>query len=206
VEGTTGRCDDDAHQDSAGDLTSLVLQAQQGDEPAFRSLYRSLNPALLRYAAVIVGQDAEDVVAESWLQIARDLLRFEGDGPAFRRFAVTVTRNRARDLLRRKGSRVQEISLPTAELPEPRTAPKGSAMDAAEIVGAKLSAREAVALVATLPKLQAEAVMLRVVLDMDTKSAAEILGKRPSAVAMALSRGLKRLVRTMEQRETAVRR
>jgi len=193
-----------------GDLSAAVLGAQRGDEAAFRAVYRALTPELLRYAAVIVGQDAEDVVAETWLQIARDLLRFEGDGAAFRRFALAVTRNRARDLLRRRRRRVQEITVPTEELPEPRTSGvpgAGSALDTAEVAGAKLSTREIVSLIATLPGPQAEAVLLRVVLDMDTRSTAEILGKRPGAVAMALSRGLKKLARLVERPEaTAVRR
>ncbi|PJE94815.1 RNA polymerase subunit sigma-24 [Streptomyces carminius] len=193
-----------------GDLSAAVVGAQQGDEAAFRAVYRSLNPELLRYAAVIVGQDAEDVVAETWLQIARDVLRFEGDGAAFRRFALAVTRNRARDVLRRRRRRVQEITVPTEELPEPRTSGApcgGSTVDTAEVAGAELSTREIVSLVSTLPGPQAEAVLLRVVLDLDTRSTAEILGKRPGAVAMALSRGLKKLARLMERPEaTAVRR
>lgn len=193
-----------------GDLGAAVLGAQRGDEAAFRAVYRRLNPELLRYAAVIVGQDAEDVVAETWLQIARDVLRFEGDGAAFRRFALAVTRNRARDVLRRRKRRAPEIAVPTDELPEPHVsgAPGGgSAPDAAEVAGAALSTREIVSLIATLPGSQAEAVLLRVVLDLDTRSTAEILGKRPGAVAMALSRGLKKLARLVERPEaTAVRR
>ncbi|GAA2396029.1 RNA polymerase sigma factor [Streptomyces glaucosporus] len=199
-----------ASPEYSGDLSAAVLGAQRGDEAAFRAVYRRLNPELLRYAAVIVGQDAEDVVAETWLQIARDVLRFEGDGVAFRRFALAVTRNRARDVLRRRKRRVQEIAVPTDELPEPRAAGVsggGSAPDAAEVVGAELSAREIVSLIGTLPGPQAEAVLLRVVLDLDTRSSAEILGKRPGAVAMALSRGLKKLARLVERPEaTAVRR
>nr|WP_155073731.1 RNA polymerase sigma factor [Streptomyces taklimakanensis] len=191
-------------------MNAAVLGVQRGDEAAFRVVYRSLNPELLRYAAVIVGQDAEDVVAETWLQIARDVLRFRGDGAAFRRFALAVTRNRARDVLRRRKRRVQEITVPTEELPEPRAAgaPGGAvAPDTAEVAGAELSTREIVSLIATLPGPQAEAVLLRVVLDLDTRSTAEILGKRPGAVAMALSRGLKKLARLVERPEaTAVRR
>lgn len=186
-------------------LTALVTQAQDGDEAAFRWLYRSLTPELTRYAQVIVGQDAEDVVAEAWLQITRDLIRFEGDGPAFRRFTLAVARNRARDLLRRRGRRVEEIAQPTSELPEPRTppgSPGSSEADTAETVGARLAAQELMARVAELPRPQAEAVVLRVVFDLDTKSAAEILGKRPGAVAMALSRGLKGLARQWERPET----
>ena len=162
----------DEATDSGDSLTALVEQAQRGGEGAFRGLYQSVTPRMIRYASVIVGQDAEDVVAEAWLQIARDLVRFQGDGPAFSRFALTVTRNRARDLLRRRSSRVREVTSPISELPEPRL-PLGSVNpDAAEAATARLTAQEAMARLATLPRSQAEAILLRVVLDLDTKSAA----------------------------------
>lgn len=175
-----------------------VRAASRGDDDAFRVLYRTLTPELLRYAAVIVGQDAEDVVGEVWLQLARDMLRFDGDGLAFRRFALTVTRNRARDLVRRCKRRATEVSVPWSELPEPHTPSGHGALDAALVAGERLSTQEALAMLAALPEPQAEAVMLRVILDLDTKSAAQILGKRPGAVAMALSRGLKRLAQWVD--------
>ncbi|MFR9676207.1 RNA polymerase sigma factor [Streptomyces sp. TR06-5] len=181
------------------EFTAAVRAARQGRDDAFRVLYRSLTPELLRYASVIVGQDAEDVVAEVWLQIARDVLRFEGDGPAFRRFALTVTRNRARDLVRRRRRRVPEIALPLTELPEPRDPTGWGAHDTAQVAAERFSGEEALALIATLPGPQAEAVLLRVILDLDTRSAAAVLGKRPGAVAMALSRGLKRLAQQLER-------
>ncbi|WP_237321566.1 RNA polymerase sigma factor [Streptomyces sp. JJ36] len=184
---------------SRGELTAEVRAAQQGDEQAFRVLYRTLTPELLRYAGVIVGQDAEDVVAEAWLQVARDVMRFDGDGPAFRRFALAVTRNRARDLVRRRRRRVPEVTVPWDELPESRDPLTGGVPDVAETAGARFSAQEVLELIGTLPEPQAEAVVLRVLLDLDTKGAAQVLGKRPGAVAMALSRGLKRLAHLVER-------
>lgn len=180
-----------------------VDRARSGDEAAFRHLYRTLTPELLRYAAVLAGQDAEDVVADSWLQISRDLPRFHGDHTAFRRFALTVTRNRARDLMRRRRRRVRETSLPLTELPDLPTARSGGqshSRDAAEIAGARLCERDAVAYIGRLPRAQAEAVLLRIVLDMDTRSAADVLGRRPGTVATALSRGLRQLA-TMARNE-----
>lgn len=48
-------------------------------------------------------------------------------------------------------------------------------------------------LIAQLPQDQAEAVVLRVVVGLDAKTAADTLGKRPGAVRTAAHRGLKRL-------------
>jgi RNA polymerase sigma-70 factor, ECF subfamily len=66
------------------DLTAAVAAAQRGDEQAFRILYRDVQPRLLRYLRVMVGDDAEDVASEAWLQIARDLAGFSGDSDGFR--------------------------------------------------------------------------------------------------------------------------
>ncbi len=60
------------------DPDAVVRAAQNGDEDAFRQLYRLQQPALLRYLRVLVGEDAEDVASEAWLQIARDLRGFSG--------------------------------------------------------------------------------------------------------------------------------
>ena len=51
----------------------------------------------------------------------------------------------------------------------------------------------ALALIASLPRDQAEAVMLRVVAGLDVATTAQVLGKRPGAVRVATMRGLRRL-------------
>ena len=56
----------------------------------------------------------------------------------------------------------------------------------------------AIALIARLPRDQSEAVLLRVVVGLDTISAAKVLGKRPGAVRTACYRGLRRLSRWVE--------
>ncbi|WP_461006765.1 RNA polymerase sigma factor [Streptomyces capparidis] len=155
-----------------------------------------INPELVRYARVIVGDDAEDVVSETWLQLTRELARFRGDGAAFRSLALLKTRDRARDLLRRRKARGEEVTLPAEHLPEPRD----TGADAAETVLEALSTEQAIAFIATLPRAQAEAVMLRVVLGMDAAGASAVLGRRQGAVRMAVSRGLRQLARTLERR------
>lgn len=60
-----------------------------------------------------------------------------------------------------------------------------------------LSTQDALELVAGLPRDQAEAVLLRVVVGLDGPAAARVLGKRPGAVRTAAHRGLKRLARQL---------
>jgi RNA polymerase sigma-70 factor (ECF subfamily) len=55
---------------AVADLSDAVRRAQDGDEDAFRELYRDLQPRLLRYLRALVGDDADDVASETWLHIA----------------------------------------------------------------------------------------------------------------------------------------
>ena len=58
-------------------LDPAVEQMLAGDERAFRTVYRAVQPPLLRYLSVLVGRsEAEDVASETWAQAFRDLDRF----------------------------------------------------------------------------------------------------------------------------------
>ncbi|MFE7398397.1 RNA polymerase sigma factor [Streptomyces sp. NPDC057557] len=170
------------------ELTAAVLAAQDGDEEAFRTVYRAVQPRLLGYIRTLVGDpDAEDVASESWLQIARDLDRFSGDADRFRGWAARIARNRALDHLRMRGRR-PAIGGDESELSE-----KPAESDTADEAMEALATGRTMSLIAQLPQDQAEAVVLRVVVGLDAKSAAQTLGKRPGAVRTAAHRGLKRL-------------
>ena len=85
-------------------LDATVEQMLTGDEAAFRTVYRAVQPPLLRYLTVLVGSaDAEDVASETWAQAFRDLGRFSGDADGFRGWITTIGRNRGLDQLRRAG-------------------------------------------------------------------------------------------------------
>lgn len=170
------------------ELTAAVLAAQDGDETAFRTVYRAVHPRLLAYIRTLVGEpDAEDVASEAWLQIARDLERFSGDADRFRGWTARIARNRALDHIRMRGRR------PAAGSDEAELAGKAADSDTADEAMEALSTGTTMALIAQLPQDQAEAVVLRVVVGLDAKSAARTLGKRPGAVRTAAHRGLKRL-------------
>src|SRR4029077_17878412 len=70
----------------------------------------------------------------------------------------------------------------------------GTALDA-------VATGHAVALIATLPPDQAEAVLLRAVLGLDAITAGQVLGKRRGAVRTAAHRGLKTLHKKLESGE-----
>ncbi|KAF2778002.1 MULTISPECIES: RNA polymerase sigma factor [Streptomyces] len=174
-----------------GELGAAVARAQDGDEAAFAVAYRFVQPGLLGYLRGLVGDDAEDVAADAWLEIARDLRRFKGDGAGFRGWTATIARHRALDHLRRQKVRPRPTALEQDVLDLP--GPHSTHDQALET----LSTWSALNLVAGLPRDQAEAVLLRVVVGLDGPSAARVLGKRPGAVRTATYRGLKRLARQL---------
>jgi len=175
-------------------LAPVVAEAQRGDADAFRALYRDTQPRLLRYLRALVGDDAEDIASETWLQISRDLASFHGDGDGFRGWAATIARHRALDHLRRAARRPPPILVPAEDLAglAARDDTAATALDA-------VATDAAVRLIASLPPDQAEAVLLRAVLGLDAATAAQVLGKRPGAVRTAAYRGLRTLARHLDQ-------
>ena len=175
-----------------GPLDDAVLRMCAGDADAFRHVYRAVHPALLRYLEVLVGPDeAEDVASETWAQASRDLHRFSGDADGFRGWVTTIGRHRALDLLRRRSRRVRVV----ADLTDVDPA---ADQDVEAGVEELLGTATAMALLRELPRDQAEAIMLRVVMGLDAKTAGAVLGKRPGAVRSAAQRGLRNLGRRVD--------
>jgi RNA polymerase sigma-70 factor, ECF subfamily len=175
------------------DLAPCVVAAQRGDERAFDRLYVTVQPGLLRYLRGLVGADAEDVAAEAWLQIVRDLPGLQTPS-GFRGWAAAIARHRALDHLRRTKRR-PAVATPMEDLAQLAAQHHDPADDAIDSV----STDAALALIASLPADQAEAVLLRVVVGLDTNATAAVLGKRPGAVRAAAHRGLRRLASRLSQ-------
>jgi RNA polymerase sigma-70 factor, ECF subfamily len=177
---------------TAADLAAAVRAARGGDDEAFRLLYREVQPGLLRYLRGLVGEDAEDLASETWLQIARDIRSFRDEGAGFRGWAATIARHRALDHLRRNQRR------PATGLPIDVLADLPDTQDTAERAINIAMTNATIAFIASLPSDQAEAVLLRVVVGLDAKAAAKVMGKRPGAVRTAAWRGLRTLAERLE--------
>jgi RNA polymerase sigma-70 factor (ECF subfamily) len=77
--------------------------------------------------------------------------------------------------------------------------------DTAESASESISTDAALAMIRSLPRDQAEAVLLRVVVGLDAETAGRVLGKRAGAVRTASYRGLRRLAERLDQLLTAAR-
>lgn len=165
----------------------VLLAAQAGDEHAFAQLWRALNPFVVRYLRTLAPSSASDLASETWVQVIRNLSKFSGGEPAFRAWVFTIARNRCLDAVRHDRRRPQSSRDDIALDRMP------SQDDTAQLAMDNLSTDAALALIATLPRDQAEAIMLRVVAGLDATAVGLILGKTPGAVRVAAHRGLRRL-------------
>lgn len=176
---------------------AALAKAREGDEAAFGTVYRAVNPRLVGYLYGLVGHEADDIASETWHDIVRGLDDFRGDGTAFRGWAATIARHRALDHLRRVKVRPR-----TTELEDGTTEPPAE-RDSEGLALENLSTARALSLIAELPRDQAEAVLLRVMLGLNAPMAAKVLGKKPGAVRTAAHRGLKRLAERLGRADGA---
>ena len=152
-------------------------------------LWRTLHPPLLRYLRARGDEHAEDIAAETWLHVARGLARFEGDVPAFRAWLFTIARNRATDDGRARSRRPAQVLMRDPHLGV-RTPASPSAEDDAD---ERAATERALQLVSTLPPLQAEVVLLRVVAGLEVADVAAIVGRPPGTVRVMVHRALRSL-------------
>lgn len=171
----------------------MLGAAQEGSEEAFSRLWRDTNPALLRYLRVVATDSAEDVAAETWVNVVRGLSGFRGDEAAWRAWLFTTARRRAIDDGRRRSRR------PEAPLNDVPVALFPSTVDTADVVLEHLGTQSALSLLAGLPRLQAEVILLRVVAGLDTDTVAKLVGRNPGAVRVAAHRGLRRLAQILAE-------
>jgi RNA polymerase sigma-70 factor, ECF subfamily len=183
---------DESVDEETDEFTAAVAGAQRGDSECFRILYREVQPKLLRYLSFLVDNDAEDIASETWLQATRDLHKFSGNFDNFRGWITTIARHRAMDHLRKNSRQPPAVPMPVEEFSFFAAADDTEAR-AIESVGT----RDAVKMIASLPRDQAEAVMLRAVVGMDAKTAAAVVGKRAGAIRTAAYRGLKTLAKRL---------
>lgn len=175
-----------------GDFGTVLGAAQRGDETAFVTLFRATQPRLLRYLAVTAGGLAEDIAADTWVSVVRDLGNFQGDAlDAFHAWVLNIARRRWVDEVRRRSRRPEA---PTAAVPE-----QAAVTDLAGDIAAADAADRIVALVRQLPADQAEVVTLRVVMGLDVEATAAAVGKKPGHVRVLAHRGLRRLAVLLEE-------
>jgi RNA polymerase sigma factor (sigma-70 family) len=170
----------------------LLAGARRGAERAWAEIYRAFSPPVLGYLRGLGAAEAEDLTGEVFLQVVRDLHRFEGDRAAFKAWVLTIAHHRFIDDRRRARRRPVEL------LPAPRD--DGRVAPDAEVEAfARLGAARVRELFALLSPDQRAVLLLRIVGDLTVEEVARVMGKRPGAVKALQRRGLATVARRLNR-------
>jgi RNA polymerase sigma-70 factor, ECF subfamily len=165
-------------------FSGLIEAARAGDEAAWAEIWGELAPPVLGYLRGSGAPDPEDVLGETFFQVARDLGGFEGDWERFRSWVFTVARHRLIDARRSSARRPADS---VAEPPEP---PGPAADDVAEQALSRIGDERVRRVLSELTEDQRTVLLLRVVGDLSLEQVAEALGKRTGAIKQLQRRGL----------------
>jgi len=171
-----------------------MLAYAGGDAAALRQLFERYAPILLRLVQRHVGRDADaqDIVQQTFLQLHRARGDFRAD-MRVRPWIMTIALNLARDLLRRRGRRPEQVLEEEALAAVPAGAPD---VDVARRVRAALSG---------LPRDQREVIELHWFDQLSFNEIAAIVGASSGAVRVRAHRGYQALRKTLGEPEPASR-
>jgi len=164
-------------------------------DAAFERIVREHAAAVLTLARRISGAAGDDVAQDALTRALRALRAMPAEDVAalqVRPWLLTITRNTAYNHHRTRRRRPQVVGEPTTEVVSAGERPDAAAErhETGDDLRAALD---------RLPPAQRDAIVLRHVLDVSSKEAAEILGWNENTLKSHLARGLRRLRQELEQ-------
>lgn len=177
------------------DFADVLTAARGGDEWAWTRLYEDVAPQVLGYLAAQRAPWHEDVAAEVFFQLVRDLGTFCGNESNFRSWLFTIVHHRMVDARRRASRRpsdpVEDVSqfadrLPTIEIES-------------QVLDSVTTEELTVVFDAVTPDQRA-VLLLRIVGGLTLPEVADVLGKQHEAVRALQKRGLARLRQVVDRR------
>ena len=168
----------------------LIEQAQSGDHQAFRQLVDTYTPLLWRVAYAMLSERmaAEDALQEAWLDVWRNLPRFQRSRP-LRPWLLTILANRCRMVMRKR--QLPQRSLDEESEPAAATDPIVAAIESSESLTQLLSG---------LPPEQKRVLELRYFADLELAEIAHVTGWPLGTVKSRLHRALATLREKTEHR------
>jgi RNA polymerase sigma factor (sigma-70 family) len=178
------------------DFPVVLRAAQAGDGDALGLLYRDCSPRVLGFLRTQGIADHEDVAAEVFVSMVRNLSSFSGDEDAFRGWVFTIAQRRLIDERRRRGRRPEDPfeHADLADVLEPGPTVEGEAMQ-------RLRTSGLLEAMATLTPDQRAVLYLRAIADLSVPDIARALDKPETAVKALLRRAAAALSRRMAEAE-----
>lgn len=162
--------------------------ARRGRDRAWDDIYADLAPVVLGYLRGRGFPDAEDILGDTFLEVVRDLRRFEGDERGFRSWVLAIAHHRGLDAARRRARRPSDA---TGDAVLEAAAP--AVADAESEVLARFATEETVAALAGLGEAQREVLLLRILGGLTAAEIAEVTGRTREAVKALQKRAITQL-------------
>jgi RNA polymerase sigma factor (sigma-70 family) len=180
------------------DFPQVLAAARLGAEWAWTALYGDLVPSVRGYVRARGAAEPDDVVGEVFLQVVRDLERFEGGEREFRAWLFTIGHHRLVDAHRR------EVRRPVQVAPNRVLEDAGDIGDVEDDAIAGLTVARVRELIGRLSPEQQDVLLLRLFGDLTTPEIATIVGKRSGAVKALLRRGLATLRKEISREAVSI--
>jgi RNA polymerase sigma-70 factor (ECF subfamily) len=177
------------------DFHARLRAARAGDERAWRALYRWLAPQVHGFLRATRAPDADDVLGEVFLEVARRIGGFRGDSRGFRAWVFTIARARRVDEIRRQARRQED---PLDGVPHQHLA---SRADVEAEALAMVGLADLVDLLDELTDDQSEVLVLRAIGGWTSREVAEITGRSIGSVEQLQHRAKKSLRDLLDERK-----
>lgn len=176
------------------DFASILEAARLGAEWAWTAIYRDLSPVVMRYLTAHGAREPEDSLGEVFVQLVRNVSRFNGTERQFRAWVFMIARNRLVDEWRL--ARRQPCDL----VPNDLLANAQPAGNSEEDALSELSWQQVIAMLKKLSLGQRDVLFLRVIGGFSIQETAQVLRRRPGAVKALQSRALARIRREISRK------
>ncbi len=169
---------------------ALVERAIARDEEAFAALYDRHVSRVYRQLYFMVGQEAEDLTAETFLRAWKSIDKYEMRGVPFISWLRRIANNQAMSYFR--------SSKETNPLPE-ALADGSSTRDPEAVAGYRLALSKVKEAISHLGEEQRRVLSLRLLKDEDYRTVAAQVGKDVPAVRVIKHRGLRKVRKLVQE-------
>ena len=171
------------HRRSTWSFDRTLSAAKSGDDEAWATIYGDLIGPITGYLNTHGVQDSDDLAGEVFLQVARDIHRFEGDESSFRSWVFVIAHRRMIDWRRTMMRRPRMTDAAADYHQTPGGNVEDEAMEVLGLAGVENA-------LTVLTDDQRQVLALRVVADMSLEETARTIGKTVGAVKALQRRAL----------------